>query len=299
MTAELPAERAGQLRCFVCPPHAENRNQSSTTVYMTPKDRNPYQGLLQQELQKLGMVVEVGTISIRKALLANELIDAKILHLHWLQPLYVSASFAKSWLKSHLFLHCVRKFKASGGKVVWTVHNLFPHEMQYPAIDKWVRERMHTIADAVIVHGEEAKEDYINLFGNTDCLFVISHGLYPVSLVPLPDSDLSRQYFGIPKEGKIIALQFGRAREYKGYDRVLKAAKALKERGIHVVFAGQGYEQELGTGVTGVTVLPHFIQEYQLPVLFSAAGPLPLLLYALWKAKASKCGRSLSGVRMP
>lgn len=55
-----------------------------------------------------------------------------VLHVHWLEAVFWGRvasrlPFASQWNASHL-ISTARKVSASGGKIVWTVHNLAPHE---------------------------------------------------------------------------------------------------------------------------------------------------------------------------
>jgi glycosyltransferase involved in cell wall biosynthesis len=69
----------------------------------------------------------------------------------------------------------------------------------------------------------------------------------------------------------VLALMFGSARRDKGYDRIISALPELHKAGIHVVFAGTGYDAAVSEDVVAAaSLLPHFIPEYELPALFAA-----------------------------
>ncbi|HUS58522.1 MAG TPA: glycosyltransferase family 4 protein [Planctomycetota bacterium] len=250
-------------------------------VLFTPvEDNNPYQRLLAGGLAAHGIDVTAGHLSPRKYLLGKQKVEQKIIHLHWLQPFYNEKSRSRSWLRSRAFVQAVKGLRAAGCRIVWTIHNLLPHDMIHPAIDVWVRRRMHLLADALILHTTEARKEYVKMFGKRRGLFVVPHGVYAVSLVPMPDRAESREYFNLPKDDTIVALQFGMAREYKGFDRVAKALSSFSKHGAHAVFAGPGHAEKMDVTAAAesgaASILSYYIPEYELPPLFAAADVLML-----------------------
>jgi glycosyltransferase involved in cell wall biosynthesis len=199
---------------------------------------------------------------------------ADIIHLHWLNPYYWSRYMTVSWAKSRILVRTLRRHRQHGTPLVWTVHNVVPHEMPWPKIDLWVREKVQEMVDAHIFHSAGAKEKFQERFGTVKRAKIIPHGEYPVSRVPQPPRDEARNYFDLPAGDTLLALQFGQARSYKGYERVIAALPHLAKNDIHVLLAGEDYPTDICRD--NASVLPRYIAEYELPALFAAADVLLL-----------------------
>jgi len=243
---------------------------------MVPRDANPYQRLLADGIRRLGITVQLCDMPIVEARLGVWPLDADILHIHWTAFMHSAPSLIKAWVKSWVSLSLLRSFKRRGGRVVWTVHNLWPHEMPHPHIDERFRRRLHDACDALIVHSGQTMEECAKTFGSSKRIFVVPHGPYPVSMVPKPRRAEARAYFRIPDDSATVALLLGSARAYKGHDRITKALPWLSQDGVHVVFAGPGHDKQQMAELPGATVLAHVIPDFELPALFAAADVLLL-----------------------
>ena len=116
---------------------------------------------------------------------------------------------------------------------VW--HDVTPH----PG-DRWkffnTNRRISTrLADAVVVHGEKLKSDFLALMPDiAGKVYAVPHGT-TMLFTQWPDEPES-----VPEEDNV--LLFGRIRKYKGVEVFLKAAKLIHEQMPNVTFtiAGQG-----------------------------------------------------------
>jgi beta-1,4-mannosyltransferase len=119
--------------------------------------QNPYQQLLERELQALGVTFEHPRLTRRWALRTR----VGVLHLHWLE--YITGSHAaeslhllRVALRTVRFLTVLLLLRARGVRVVWTVHNLLPHDARDPRFDLAVARLVARLADRVIVHSRHA-----------------------------------------------------------------------------------------------------------------------------------------------
>ena len=196
-----------------------------------------------------------------------------ILHVQYLPFL------ERGWSFEIWFLRWVRRL---GIRVVYTVHNVTRQDAPGEGIPLF--RRAYSAADALICHGEEARDELVRAFGvPPDRTWVIPHGpLFENSLQH--SSEESRSKLGLPKDGALI-LCLGVISEYKGIPFLLDAWKKLKARGTggHLVVAGTGDQKvlsEIQSKVASealadsVDLRLQFIPVEQLPLFHQAADIL-------------------------
>jgi beta-1,4-mannosyltransferase len=246
-------------------------------VLFSPAGDNPYQYLLASHLESQGVEVYQEEFLPRKAFNFKFLSQFQILHLHWLQPLYHDEKIVLCLLKSALFYLALMFFTLRKIPIVVTMHNLLPHETKFPAIDRFFRRKINRSAAALLFHSEKARSDFINMFGRAKAKYeVVPHGVYPESLVPLPDRNEAREYLKIPPSVEAVGLFLGRASNQKGYDIILSHMDYFRAKKIHIIFAGSDFSQELLGKFSNATVLPYHVPDDELPVLFAAANSVLL-----------------------
>lgn len=152
-----------------------------------------------------------------------------ILHIQWL-PLIEFASGEKFVLK---FL----KLLSSKTKIVLTVHNIYPHNINVEEMPKYRRRFLHlnNIIDAYIVHLYSSKNELSADFGILeDKIHVAYHGIYVADKYN-PKMICENNY-----EKKII--MFGYQNYYKGTDLLIEALKKLPkeyQKKVKVLIVGK------------------------------------------------------------
>lgn len=244
-------------------------------VLMTPAaEGNPYQRLLCRALGEYGIEADLERIGVRTLLRPGDLAHYDVVHLHWLHPFYHRRSRWVSRLAGWSLVRWARTLARKRGiPIVATVHNIEPHAGHCPRLDQWVAKQVYRSCRTLVFHSEEASSEFSRRFPECEASHaIIPHGLYPASLVPKPDKQAAREYFGIRHTGRCI-LYLGPARPQKGYDRVLDACPALTRAGYFVVMAGEDLPR---TETESVLTLPYFLPEEELPVLLAAADAVVL-----------------------
>ena len=215
-------------------------------ILVLPRDANPYQSLLYGEMRRLGVQVtylgELTPIQTLNLLLlplevvARRLAGARVLHLHWVFAFTLPGArgfSAMRWVAQAWFLVVLRVCRMFGMHLVWTAHNVLPHEPVF-ADDVFARRALVEASDLVLVHSQSTLNELAALGAVPRRNAVIPHG--PIS------SSLAAGLLRIPGAGDRPRefLFFGRIKEYKGVDDLLAAFLAMPDDvAAHLTIAGQ------------------------------------------------------------
>lgn len=206
---------------------AKEAHQQSRTVvgYFPDYADNPYQRMLYAATVAAGvrLVPLPDPINAPVARDAGERLDGNVLHIHWTAPLLQNASGPfDATRRLQKFMASVTQFRERGGHLVWTVHNVLPHEVRFREPEIQLCEFLAQSADRIHVLGEEtiaAAAPHYSL--PREKVRVIPHASY---LGVYPDwigRDEARRRLGL-LDGEIGILLFGVIRPYKGLDLLLE-----------------------------------------------------------------------------
>lgn len=139
----------------------------------------------------------------------------RVAHIHW--PAFYLARSMKWKRISYLMTRTVMLWLDKlGYKIVWTVHNVVPHERQ-TSDDTAIAVEMSRRAVAVICHSQSSLEDLATVGGRVDRAVLIPHGNY-IGMYPASPVDCRYQNDAGPTTR--VFLFFGKVRPYKGVDRL-------------------------------------------------------------------------------
>ena len=159
--------------------------------------------------------------------------NSKIVHFQWVWPNESSLRFLK-------FL------KYLGFKIVYTAHNILPHENKTLETIKNY-EKWYKTVDKIIVHSQNNKKEIISIFNlDENKIAVIPHGNYDFFLQKKISKNKARKRLNIPFNKKVI-LFFGAIRKYKGLEYLIKAFKKMANlrNDVILIIAGRfGYEDK-------------------------------------------------------
>ncbi|RPI65564.1 MAG: glycosyltransferase [Ignavibacteriales bacterium] len=126
-----------------------------------------------------------------------------------------------------------------GVKLVFTAHNIFPHEKNM--FDWHLRNLVYKSASAIIVHSEYIRNKLLNNFKIDDGkVYVIPHGNFDIYLQKAKIAKTeARNKLKLLIHDKVL-LFFGFLREYKGLDLLLNAFSIAKncDEQLKLVIAG-------------------------------------------------------------
>lgn len=162
----------------------------------------------------------------------------QLLHLHWPEQFYRWYGEGSLAVRAKHFLSQLKTFRQADIPIVWTVHNLIPHDIGDASIDAEVYSSIIESVDAIHHHcaySVTALADRYLIPAKVH-QFVRAHGHY-FSYPNRIHRDAARRELGIPSEAKVF-LQFGQIRGYKGLDILLRAFDQLDIADKFLLVAG-------------------------------------------------------------
>ena len=209
---------------------------------------NPYGGLLVEALQRHGYSFELISLNptgdiegVTPGWVWRNRGRIHGFHLHWLQGITNTETATKAWLQMGAFTFALLLARVLGYRVIWTLHNMLPHERPHWGVDVVGRYVMALLANSIICHCEYAARAYTRRFIRRRNLFVIPHGdfrnAYPADIT----RQEARRELGIPDDA-FVYTSFGNIRGYKGHDDMLEAFKGLEGDHLRLVVAGQRHQ---------------------------------------------------------
>ena len=154
--------------------------------------------------------------------LAGKGIRDSILHYHWFEVTDFKSLAGIFWKLFWIIL-----YKAAGGKIVWTVHNKYPHAGSFLWLNKPLRKIMALLADRLHVHCSAAVDIMRPVLKvKAGKFFVYPHPVYPAVI-----EDKARAYrklcsvYSIENNYKNekLFLVFGQIAKYKGIEGIVDA----------------------------------------------------------------------------
>lgn len=181
-------------------------------------DKNPYNKILYNSMRDNADVKEFNKKKF-------DFINTDILHMHWPDHMLRLKNRFKIRLRLWRFSRIARRLHNRGGKIVWTVHNLRPHNASHPKLVDIGLKKIVELTDGFIFLSKESERIFFSLYPSAKTLpsIIIPHLHYK-------NYYKDRIYKSIARENKIQLLCFGLLREHKGYSRLFKAAKDIKYR---------------------------------------------------------------------
>jgi glycosyltransferase involved in cell wall biosynthesis len=242
--------------------------------------QNPYQRLLYEHLDDLGYPLEdFSRFDVGSLLRARRHVGA--LHFHWPQGYYRHegrGAFVASWLKLVLLTWRLAVARVLRYHVLWTVHQVYPHERGSRGTDRAAAVILSHAANSLIVHDLTTAEKVgVELPWAAAKLAVVPHGSYE-GVYPTGRSRAQvRSELGLA-ETSVVFLAFGHVRGYKDLDVLLDGFAAADCPDLALVVAGLPLDGPsaglvLARARTDARIKPRlgFIPDEEVAELFGAA----------------------------
>jgi glycosyltransferase involved in cell wall biosynthesis len=202
---------------------------------------NPYGGLMAKAMSEIGVELRPGyPEQLCESWLEENRTQIDVLHLHWPSILYSASDLNEQMSLCTKLVSNLARARSLGYKIVWTMHNLYPHDSLNPDLDRLARLAIIQLATAVIVHCNHARELVRQHFFRNTGIFTIPHGHF---IDPYPNTvtrSEARQQLGITEE-KFVFLFFGNVRPNKGVEKLLEAFANIPDQDALLLIAAKVY----------------------------------------------------------
>jgi beta-1,4-mannosyltransferase len=260
-----------------------------TIACLSVAPHNPYLRLLYGHLAAHGFELTAHpAFSLRW--LWRERRGVGILHFHWPESLYRygrgprSLRPALSRAKLGLFAARLAAARALGYRLVWTVHQLYPHESSDRALDRLGACLLGRACHLLTAHDTwTAAEARSELAIPAEKIVVVPHGSY-IGVYPEGRSRSEvRSDLGLPPDS-FVFLCFGELRAHKEIELLLAAFAAASTANRRLIVAGNPKIASIGEKVRAaaandpsIVALLDFVPEERVAELFHAcdAAVLP------------------------
>jgi beta-1,4-mannosyltransferase len=233
---------------------------------------NPSLLLLFSEVMRHG--VKISPYSSKRNLLGRP----DVIHIHfpewlvgwkrpWIAPLEVVAVLGLLWLA-----------RRRGAALVWTGHDLEPHELSRPRLWRAYNRFFISQVDVLISFSDGATsllvERYSQLAGVPTV--VVPHGHYRDYYTAPPKAAILRKELNL--DHRPVLLCFGLVRPYKNLPGIIRAWRQLPEPRPQLVIAGRPMDSEMAEVIkqeagdsTDINLLLRFIHDDEVPTIFEIA----------------------------
>lgn len=194
---------------------------------------NPYQALLYRSFAHRGVaaVPVLNSFDFSHLPEYQRMTASQTIHFHWINWVIGNApDVGAARTKALGFLGRVDRFRDQGGKVVWTVHNVYPHDAGYVEEELLLQQGLADRADAVHVM---AASTYAAMDGvlraDRHRTVVAPHPNYVGAYENFVSRADARATLGIDAD-EVVFVLFGALKSYKGLNPLLDAFQALCQR---------------------------------------------------------------------
>lgn len=160
-----------------------------------------------------------------------------LFHLHWPDYFFVK-SLLKTVIRVIYFLFIIIIFKLLNTKLIWTVHNLEPHNNYHPRFNRFVVFIWSICVDGFIIMSNESYRLITKRFPilKHKKYKLIHHGLYE-NYKNQTTKLRARDHLRLNNDNKIL-LYFGTISKYKNIPFLLKEFNKINSLNITLIIAG-------------------------------------------------------------
>ncbi len=232
--------------------HAAERPMRVAFYYGTlrqPNDEtNPYGNLLADALARLGVEVEY-VLDHSEAWLRANADRFDVMHWHWPSHEYNDpTSAAETRRRMATFVDELRLARSLGWRVVWTAHNLYPHDRTHHEVDVEFRHALVGIATAIMSHCDGAADVVRREFRPAAPVFVVPHGNFIDVLPPSVSREAERSALGIA-DGDFVYGFIGNLLPYKGLEELVDSFSAVDPGDAWLLITGGTRPPEYGASI--------------------------------------------------
>lgn len=244
-------------------------------------DKNPYQNLMIKGLNEANEIEAFNGIDDRFFGIIRTFLKFKpdYIHFDWIQSYYIRNRFWLTLLMLPLFIFQILFIKyLTKTKLVWTLHNIMPHDTKNNNFHKNVR------------HFFGSKCLWVRVFSTSTIVRVKQQlNIPPIKLVVIPEGDYTSEYrnevsrkeartYLNLKSNELIFLFLGFIKPYKGIENLIDSFTQSSISNSKLLIAGQGinkdYTQKIknkSSSYNNVEVHDRFIDAEELQYYYNAS----------------------------
>lgn len=237
---------------------------------------NPFSLLLYRHLEGFGVQLISGS-SFSYRWLRNNRGKVDIIHLHWPSQLYSRSNVFRFCGALTRYAWLLALARIWGYKIIWTAHNLFPHERNNIFLEYLARLYTVWISHAILLNFESAADYFSKFFFRRSGLYCTHHGNYIEWYPNRISKEDARRILRI-SDDKFVYLIFGVIRKYKGIEEAIYSFKRISTEGDVLVIVGycsdKDYEKQLRLlygNNPRIILITEFIKDDEVQIYFNAA----------------------------
>ena len=237
-------------------PGSKSTQEKIGTIYFYPDytKGNSYQSLLYENMTAIGYQTAEDLIKNPPSCSRHD-----IFHVHWLNEIMKRerdiAIHLLDWLKNF-----ISNFKAKGGTVIWTIHNIHSHESRNLDIERDAYQFLINNCDRCHMHDQLVAYDFYEYYKAIPWGKVrfAAHGSYPQVSGDV-SAEILAQY-GMCKGDKYIVVP-GQLRRYKNLPMLAKAIQYMSFRypSVLVCILGQPHPELEEGEISVITSLSNVV----------------------------------------
>ncbi len=195
---------------------------------------NSYLDCFYPPIEALGVEVCEGEFSGRWLL--RNLRNTDYIHLHWPSGFYHASKRRKCFRGFALFLFFLTLVRWRGARLIWTIHNLYPHDRcLVPQLDILARQLLVKLGSRFFIHGPSARTQVLREFPKlAERTVMIEHGhwvdYYP-NTIP---QGTARSRLGLT-DTEFVFLFIGLCKPYKNLESLIQAFEQLPGNPVLVI----------------------------------------------------------------
>lgn len=209
--------------------------------------------------------------------------DRSVIHFHWIASILRGATPQLAGSHIDEFRRDLINWKSRGHKILWTMHNVLPHNTQLLDAEIQLRKVIVEFSDAVHVLSKDSINESNRVFEiPREKIFHVPHPSYEGWYANVSDQATARLDLGI-SPGEFVFLQFGSIQRYKGTLNLIQSFKKLvvlrPNRRLRLVIAGKPVDKDYLSEVISqsqeslnITVIASAMEEREVQTLFNAAS---------------------------
>jgi beta-1,4-mannosyltransferase len=246
-------------------------------------ERNPYQRLLYAELSRRGFSL-AAPAELKAKWLWSSRREIAVLHFHWPQGYWrynrdpTKLGGVLSGLTTIAFAVRLLVARALGYRIVWTVHQVYPHERAGASVDRRGAVVLAALSHLLIAHDSATARSVGQELGRwARKLEIVPHGSY-IGVYPEGRARVQvREELDVPDDA-VVFLCFGDLRAYKDVETLLRAFRSAHAPRAVLLVAGAIGDSDVAASVDAAIAADHrispllgFVTNERVAELFAAA----------------------------